>query len=417
MLSTSLPGSAYSVLTHEAIVDLAWDDSIRPLLLARYPKTTEEQLNKAHAYAYGGCAIQDMGYYPFGTSFFSDLTHYVRSGDFVSALFRNAKNVNELAFAAGALSHYVGDSFGHSIAVNPSTALAFPKLAKKYGAEVTYENDPHAHVRTEFGFDIDQISKRRFPSHNYLEHVGLMVPRRQLEAAFFDTYGIPLYGLVGHERSAIRSYRSSVRSFIPFFARGEVVLHHRSFVPENSTEDFVVYERELSRADYQTHWSHVHHGPGFRGYLSAFLVLIVPKIGPAALLSIKIPSEQTQDLYMKSVNTTLQHLRNHFGELRTMPLEQFGLADRDLDTGAKVRPGGYSLTDQTYAALLEQVVTRPSMKIPLGLKQDVLSYYADPNAPITTKQDPKKWARVQQNLEKFRQMPASIRVRVPREPD
>lgn len=415
MACASISSPAYSVLTHEAIVDLAWDDSIRPLLLARYPKTTEAELQRAHAYAYGGCAIQDMGYYPFGTAFFSDLTHYVRSGDFVSALFRNARNVNELAFAAGALSHYVGDSFGHSIAVNPSTALAFPKLGKKYGTVVTYEDDPHAHVRTEFGFDIDQIAKKRFPSHNYLEHVGLWVPQRQLEAAFFETYGIPLYALVGHERSAIRSYRSSVRGFIPFFARGEVVLHRHGFVGESATQDFVVYEREITRAEYRTHWANVHHGTGFRGYLSAFVILIVPKIGPAALLGIKIPSDETQQLYMQSVNTTLQHLRAHLVDLRTIPIEEFGLADRDLDTGAKVKPGGYALTDETYASLLEHVVSRPTMKIPLGLKEDVLTYYANPASPITTKRDPKKWEQLQQNLAKFKQMTAGSRVHVPHE--
>src|SRR5258705_12279508 len=83
--------NAYSVLTHEELIDLAWNDSIRPLLLARFPGATDHQLVVAHSYAYGGCAVQDMGYYPFGKRFFSNLTHYVRTGDFVSWMLRNAR--------------------------------------------------------------------------------------------------------------------------------------------------------------------------------------------------------------------------------------------------------------------------------------------------------------------------------------
>src|SRR3954471_15185665 len=122
---------SYSVLTHQELIDLAWNDSIQPLLLAKFPGATDAQLVEAHAYAYGGCAIQDMGYYPFGKQFFSDLTHYVRSGDFVVWLFRNAHTIDELAFAIGALSHYIGDSIGHSMAVNWSVPIYFPKLRAK----------------------------------------------------------------------------------------------------------------------------------------------------------------------------------------------------------------------------------------------------------------------------------------------
>ena len=150
--------SGYATFTHEELIDLAWNDSIRPVLLEKYPGTTDAALREAHAYAYGGCLIQDLGYYPFGKELFSDLAHYVRSGDFVVSLLKNARNVNELAFAIGALSHYVGDSIGHSQAVNPSTALTFPGLERKYGPIVTYEEDPTAHVRTEFGFDVAQIA-------------------------------------------------------------------------------------------------------------------------------------------------------------------------------------------------------------------------------------------------------------------
>ncbi len=408
--------SAYSVFTHEAIVDFAWDDSIRPLLLKEYPHTTEAQLKIAHAYAYGGCAIQDMGYYPFGKTFFSDLTHYVRSGDFVASLFRNAHNVNELAFAAGALSHYVGDSFGHSIAVNPATAIAFPSLEQRYGPVVTYENDPHAHVRTEFGFDIEQAAKHRFAPHAYRETIGLMVPRQLMEKAFYEIYGLSLHDMLGNERPAMRSYRSAVRSFIPFFARGEVVLHRHQFLPDQQTHDFDLYSTEFEKASFRRYYAHAYQGPGFLAHLSAVLIRILPPVGAAAMLHIKIPDHETQQLYERSINETLAHYRKHLQELSSQGIERFDLADRDLDTGAKVRPGGYARTDETYAKLLHAVVTRSQMTIPFGLKEDVLAFYSDPNAPITTKKNAKAWAQVQKELEEFKAMKAGTKLVIPREP-
>src|SRR5579872_7352020 len=164
----ALHSSAYSVLTHEEVIDLAWNGSIRPLLLQRFPNATPEQLREAHAYAYGGCAIQDMGYYPFGKKFFSNLTHYVRTGDFIATLFREAHTIDEYAFAIGALSHYLGDSIGHSQAINPATAMAFPKLEQKYGRIVTYGESPHGHIRTEFAFDIDELTDTKFAPPTYL---------------------------------------------------------------------------------------------------------------------------------------------------------------------------------------------------------------------------------------------------------
>src|SRR5437660_6365479 len=116
----------YSILTHEEIVDLLWADQIKPLVLQKFPAATDEDLRKAHAYAYGGCLIQDMGYYPFGNKMFSDLVHYVRSGDFVEALFAEATDINEFAFALGSLGHYAADTIGHP-AVNAAVAMEFPK--------------------------------------------------------------------------------------------------------------------------------------------------------------------------------------------------------------------------------------------------------------------------------------------------
>ena len=200
----------------------AWNGFIQPLLLQRYPGTSEIGLREAHAYAYGGCLIQDLGYYPFGKELFSDLTHYVRSGDFVLALLREAQDVNEFAFAIGALSHYVGDSVGHSEEVNPATALTFPDLAKRYGRLVTFEDDPIAHVRTEFGFDVAQTALSRYAPYEYRKQIGLRVSRAALERAYYETYGLTVRSILGPPRAAIGSYRVAVRRVIPLFAKATI---------------------------------------------------------------------------------------------------------------------------------------------------------------------------------------------------
>ena len=147
----------YSVLTHEAIIDTVWKDSIEKVLLKRFPKASADDLLQARAYAYGGCIIQDMGYYPMGSHFFTDLAHYVRSADFVVALLRDAEDVNEYAFALGALAHYVADNTGHPAAINRAVPILYPKVRKKYGDYVTYGDDPASHIKTEFGFDVLQV--------------------------------------------------------------------------------------------------------------------------------------------------------------------------------------------------------------------------------------------------------------------
>src|ERR1035441_4856670 len=108
-----------------------------------------------------------MGYYPFGSKYFSDLVHYVRSGDFVEALVRGAQDLDELAFALGALAHYAADNNGHPIAVNRAVAMEYPKLRAQYGDEVTYADDPPAHLKTEFGFDVAQVAQGNYAAAGY----------------------------------------------------------------------------------------------------------------------------------------------------------------------------------------------------------------------------------------------------------
>jgi hypothetical protein len=162
---------AYSVLTHEEIVDLLWTSEIRPLLLKRFPMLTDEQIKEAHSYAYGGAVIQDLGYYPFGSVEFSDLVHYVRSGDFVRELLSQSQDANEYAFALGALAHYASDIAGHP-AVNRAVSIEYPKLRAKYGKSVEYAENHSAHLKTEFGFDMVQVAKNRYASQQYHDFIG-----------------------------------------------------------------------------------------------------------------------------------------------------------------------------------------------------------------------------------------------------
>ena len=407
-----IPSQAYAVLTHEQIIDMAWNDSIRPLLLSRYPGLSESQLNEAHAYAYGGSAIQDLGYYPFSHEFFSDLAHYVRSGDFVASLFRHARNANELAFAIGALSHYVGDNIGHSECINPATAVEFPRLAKKYGDSITYDETPHGHIRTEFAFDIDQLRQHRLAPAAYLEYIGLRVPVPQLERAFYETYGLHLREVLGPEFPATRSYRASVRHFIPRIAHAETVLH-RDFPPDVPDAAFAKFESNVQNADYQKQWAGARKKPGFTTHLLAMVIVLLPRVGPLSDLAIRGPNQQTQQWYIQSVNDTLAKFREILHRLREDSGSTVALANRDLDTGALVRPGAYALTDKTYAKLLQQITAEPDRQVPFGIRRDLVAFYADPSAPIVTKKDHDAWARVQRELLTLQHMP----VRPRSEPD
>ena len=401
LLLASTPAVPYSVQTHQELIDLAWKQSIRPILLKTYPTLTEAQLQEAHAFAYGGSAIQDFGYYPFANGFFSDLTHYVRSGDFVISLLRNAHTADELAFAIGSLSHYIGDTVGHSAAINLAVPVEFPKLEQKYGTNVNYAQNPHAHVQTEFAFDINQLSKRRFAPSEYTRFVGLEVPRDLLRKAFFETYGLNLPDIIGTKGTSIRVYRYAVRRFLPNIARAETLLHKKSFPEDVPSPDLEDLKKDLIQASTDNNWEAYRKKPGVTSHLYAGFIYILPKVGTLKMLAIKGPTQDTEVLYIKSVNRSIKALR--FVLTNYDHIERY-IPNRDLDTGLVVKPGGYPLTDRTYATLLAMITKHPEKVIPNQLKHDITAYYADPEAPITTKKDPPKWAQVQANLKTLKTM-------------
>ena len=389
---------AYSVLTHEQVVDLLWKDDIQPLLVKRFASATPDELLKAHAFAYGGSLAQDMGYYPFGSKDFSDLTHYVRSGDFIVSLINDSTNLDEYAFALGAMAHYSSDNIGHPT-VNRSVAIEFPKLQKKYGPDVTYEDNPKAHIRVEFGFDITQVAKNHYTSDRYHDFVGFEVSKPLLERAFQDTYGIPLSDVMSDEDLAIGTFRRTISKIIPEMTRVALVARKKEIVKDTPNFNARKFRYNLSRANYQREWGRGYRRPGFGTRILAFFLKIVPKVGPFKAVDFKIPTQQTEDMYIASVNHTLDNYRSLLGEVGT---NTFTLPNTDFDTGQMTRAGEYELTDKTYAYLLNKLADHDFEGITPELRANILAFYGDPIAPIATKRDAAAWQKTQDELQKLK---------------
>ena len=335
------PARAYTLLTHEQLIDLTWKGSIVPLLLSRYPGLTPEQLEHARAYAYGGCVIQDIGYYPFGDQAFSNLTHYVRSGDFVVNLFRNAGNADELAFAVGALSHYIGDSDGHALATNLAVPVEFPKLRAEYGPVVNYAQGKNQHIQTEFAFDIDEIAHHHFAPLRYLRHIGLEVPVKQLALAFYQTYGLAedFSGRRGR-RFNVRGYRFAVRAFIPRIAYAVTLLHRRHEPPEPDTPEVAAMEKEVAAMAAENNWDQYRRRPGIGTYALAGLLFIVPKIGPVKMVAVKGPTVDTEADYLHSVSVSTSSLRHVLARFTPPPSRRRTAASAAAaDTHSEPPPG------------------------------------------------------------------------------
>jgi Zinc dependent phospholipase C len=397
------PCAAYSVLTHEEIVDLAWKDNFLPLLKKRFPSATDDDLKKAHAFAYGGSLVQDMGYYPFGNKYFSDLTHYVRSGDFIVNLLKEASDVNEYAFALGALAHYSADNCGHPT-INQVVGIEFPKLAKKFGKEVTYEDNPKAHIRTEFGFDVTQVAKNRYTSDRYHDFIGFEISKPVLERAFLDTYGIPLSEVISNEDLAIGTFRRAISTVIPEMTRVALLARRKEIVAETPNFRAREFRYYLSRTNYQKEWGRTYERPRFGTRVLAFFLKFMPKIGPFKALDFKIPTKQTEDLYIASVDRTME---NYTKLLQEAAAEKVQLANTDFDTGHDTRAGEYGLTDQTYARLLDQLAGHNFDQITPELRANILTFYSDPGAPIATKKNPADWQKTEVEVEKLRALPDS----------
>lgn len=392
--------SAYSVLTHEEIVDLLWTDEIQPLLVKRYPGLSEDQLKQAHAYAYGGAVIQDLGYYPFGSKEFSNLVHYVRSGDFVRELLLESQGVNEYAFALGALSHYAADIAGHP-AVNQSVAIEYPKLRAKFGKSVRYAQDKTAHLKTEFGFDTVQVAKNRYASQQYHDFIGFQVSKPLLERVFPVVYGVELKDVLTHEDMAVGSYRFAVSRMIPEMTQVALQTHKKDLMRETPDFSKRKFLYRLSRSDYERQWGKDYAKPGVGTRILSTLLRYMPKIGPFKGLAFNNPTPQTEDLYFKSINTTVDHYRAFLEEVRT---DSLVLPNCDLDSGNVTKAAEYSLTDDTYAGLLAQLSERKFDQMSPALRDNILQFYSDLSLPIETKRSYPRWQGLLTALDQLKSM-------------
>ncbi|MGO4879639.1 MAG: zinc dependent phospholipase C family protein [Bryobacteraceae bacterium] len=391
------PVFSYSILTHEAIIDTAWDSAIKPLLLKRFPASTVDELTEAHAYAYGGSIIQDLGYYPFGSKFYSDLTHYVRSGDFILNLIRDSQNLDEYAFALGALAHYAGDNNGHRMAVNVSVPLLYPKLRLKFGKWITYADDPFSHTKTEFGFDVFQAAKGRYASDAYKGFIGFQVAKPVLQRAFQDTYGIRIEQVFFDLDLAIGSYRRAVGTVLPALTKVAWQIKGQEIRKETPGITRQKFLYNLSRSSYEKNWGATYQRPGVRSKMLAGLFHIVPRAGPFKALAFKRLTPEIEKLYMASFNASVDAYRELLAGVGRGGLN---LPNYNLDMGAATKAGDYKLADGAYAKLLNKLEGQYA-EIPQDLRSNILAYYQDLGLPIATKTNESEWARLQDELNRL----------------
>jgi len=402
--------SAYSVLTHEEIVDLLWTDKIQPLLLTRYPGLSQDQIREAHAYAYGGAVIQDLGYYPFGNKEFSNLVHYVRSGDFVRELLLESQDVNEYAFALGALSHYAADIDGHP-AVNQAVAIEYPKLRAKFGKSVRYAQDKTAHLKIEFGFDTVQVAKNRYASEQYHDFIGFQVSKSLLERVFPVVYGVELKDVLTHEDLAVGSYRFAVSRLIPQMTQVALQTHKKDLMRETPNFAKRRFLYRLSRSNYEKEWGKDYVKPGVGTRILSTLLRYMPRIGPFKGLAFSNPTRQTEDLYIKSINATVDQYRRLLEDVGT---DTLALPNCDLDSGQPTKAAEYSLADNAYAKWLGQLSERKFDRISPELRANILDFYSDLSAPIEMRKDEGDWKNVLSELDQLKSItPTPIAARNP----
>ena len=373
---TSLKVSAYSVLTHEAIIDAAWESSIRPFLLSRYPKTTETEMNQARAFAYGGSLAPDMGYYPRGSKFFTNLVHYVRSGDFVQALLDSAKNINELAFAVGAVSHYAADRWGHPLGTNISAPMIYEDVRKKFGRSVNYEQHPLSHVRTEFGFDVLQTARGVYASEAFHDFIGFQVSKELLAKAFLKTYGLSIDDVFADFDKAVSKFRWTVKELFPIITR--TAWAGRSADIQKAKPGITArnFKYKMNRRLYQKDFGKKER-PGFGSGMLSFFLRIVPKVGKLKVLKFKVPGAEAEKIFLQSFDSSVSNLQKIITSFRS---DKLSLADVNFDTGERTIPGEYHLADASYQCLLTNLEKDKFRFIDKNLRTDINTFFAKMSA-------------------------------------
>jgi hypothetical protein len=399
LIALSVSAHGYSVLSHEAIIDSAWDTDIRPVLVKRFPQASADELRLAHAHAYAGCIIQDLGYYPYGNKEFSDLTHYVRTGDFVLNLLREARTLDEYSFALGALAHYAADTQGHSVAVNRAVPIQYPKLARKFGPTVTYGDDKISHLRVEFGFDVLQVARGHYAPQAYHDFIGFEVSEDVLDRAFQDTYTLKLSDVFDNPDTAMNTYRRMVSSVIPNVTRAAWHIKKKELKQADPTVTRQRFIYNLSRASFNREWKGAYRERGAGTKILGFLIRILPKVGPLQVLSFKAPTTQTATLFEDSFDRTMTEYR------RLLHSEGDGrltLENRDFDTGALTRPGEYRLANRSYGWLARRLAEEDPAPGNAEAVRNVLAFYQRVDKPLAGTGKAKDWRKTMEAVEKLR---------------
>jgi len=406
-LNPITPSYSYSLFAHEALVDALWDVELKPILVARFPGATSEQLKEAHSYAYGGAVIQDMGYYPRGNQRFSDLTHYVRTGDFIVALVSESQNIDELAFALGALSHYLADVDGHRFATNPGEPLVYPKLQREYGNFITYEQNPGGHIKTEFGFDVLEIAKGNFAPQAYHDFIGFNVAKLALERAFRDTYGLELKDLFKDFDRTVGSFRRAASKTIPKATRIAWAERKDEIQRANPgvTEGKFVYV--MKRSSYEREWGKQYDRPSASDHILAFLVKLLPPVGPLRALRFRMLTPEVEKLFMLSFDRSTAACR---AKAEAAAQNRLQLENTNYDVGTGTGPGQYRLNDDTHAYWLDKLAEKNFSNVTPAIQIELVSFYSNLNAPLHTKKHSKDWTRLLAELERLKtaKIPAAI---------
>ena len=376
-LLAAAPASAYSVLTHQAVIDSTWADYLLPLLRQRYPGGDTTAWRQAKSYAYGGAIIQDMGYYPLGAAFFTNLTHYVRAGDFVQNLLREAHGRNEYAFALGALAHYAADNVGHPESTNLILPQVYPRRKAEYGPVVTYEEAPINHTEVDFSFDVVQIAAGRYRSQDYHKYVGFRVSKPLLERAFRETYGLELGQVLFNVDAGIGAYRLAVNQLMPAAARAAWVNQReaiRKASPRARRRDYVYH---TSRRRFRREYGTGYEWPGFGARLLSGLLSLLPKIGPLKAFAFRVPSADGEARFRRSYRDALARYRTL---VHALPPDTAAappaLPNTNLDTGLPTQPTKYILADVTYKKLLRELQKHHFENLTPELRQHILAFYA-----------------------------------------
>jgi hypothetical protein len=368
VLCCPLSISSFALLAHEAIIDASWEKYIKPLLQYKFPLTTEEELKKARAFAYGGAVMPDIGYYPLGSQEFSNLVHYIRSGDFVNALLDDSKNIQEYAFALGVLCHYEADSFGHSLGTNKAVPILFSKLRKRYGEDLTYEQDRYRHARVEFGFDVLQTARGHYKSNAYHDFIGFEVNVPILERAFLKTYGINLKDVFRNLNAAISALRYSAKVIIPELTKNAWEIKNSVITKSNPLVTEGNYRYQMSNNNYRKEFTH----PGMRSVFISIVIGVLPKYRPLSRLKPKIPSPEVEKLFVESFDAALAHYSATLNKLYSVDC---GSNNVNLDTGKKTVISEYMLADKAYFQLLMKLKQNEFVYTNKRLKKNLVDYY------------------------------------------